>query len=223
MGTSTIDGSPRADRRETSTRSCCENDAGEFVDVVRFQIVSDAHVWTSVGGRTERVAQRQGRRFDDSEHLVAADRTRSSIPLVLFVFQRCAVSELRYALREFPFKPLSAERRELDPPLDLRRGPAAAQAPTRPRVDTADVDAGGLRAFCSPCHGRTSIVIPLFTIMMGPAGRKGQFDRQGPFASDVLEPTHTGGAGVRPIEGAGRTRQTRFPRRAPGPVRGCGW
>ncbi len=90
-----------------------------------------------------------------------------------FVFQRRALFELRYALRELPFKPFSAERCELDPSPDLSVGPAAAQAPSRPRVDTADVDAWGLRAFCSPCHGRTSIVVSLFALMMEPASRKG--------------------------------------------------
>ena len=109
--------------------------------------------------------------------LLASDQNCSSISRVSLVFQRCVLSELRSALREFPLKPFSAERCELDPFSDLSGGPAAAQAPSRPRVDTTDVDAWGLRAFCSPCHGRTSIVVSLFALMMGPAGRKGQFDR----------------------------------------------
>lgn len=69
-----------------------------------------------------------------------------------FLFQRRALFEPDKASREFPFKPFSAERRELDPCADLGRGPAAAQAPPRPRVETADVDAWGLRAFCPPFH-----------------------------------------------------------------------
>ena len=64
--------------------------------------------------------------------LLATDRSRPSIPPVLLVFQRSALSELRSALRELPFQPFSAVRCELDPSLDLSRGPATAQAPPRP-------------------------------------------------------------------------------------------
>ena len=51
-----------------------------------------------------------------------------------FLFQRRALFEPHKTSREFPFKPFSAERRELGPRSDLGGGPAAAQAPPRPRV-----------------------------------------------------------------------------------------
>ena len=173
-------------------RACCASEPRLVVGID----VADSDAGTHVGGS------------DSVKSRLATDQTCSSISPVSLVFQRRALSELRYAPRKLPFKPVSAERGELDPFSDLSGGPAAAQAPSRPRVETADVDAWGLRAFCPPCHGRTSTVVPLFALMMEPAGRKGQFDGQRQFASDVLEPAHAGGAGVRTTEGVGRTRQT---------------
>ncbi len=62
-----------------------------------------------------------------------------------FAFRWCLLSESCYASREVPFKPASAERRELGPCSSLTGGPAAAQAPPRLRIEAADVYARGLR------------------------------------------------------------------------------
>ena len=94
------------------------------------------------------------------------------------VFQRLALSELYQASREFPLKPASAERCQLAPFSDLGVGPAAAQAPPRLRIGTADVDAGGLRAFCPPFHGRAPIGVSPFALTMEPASGRGRFDRR---------------------------------------------
>ena len=53
----------------------------------------------------------------------------------------CAFFEFFEAPREFLLKSASAERRKLGPFADLVGGPAAAQAPPRLRIETANVDA----------------------------------------------------------------------------------
>jgi hypothetical protein len=74
-------------------------------------------------------------------------------------------SEFHEAVREFLSKPISAERRKLRPFADLGGGPAAAKAPTRLRIEIADVDAWGWRALARPFHGSPSLGVPLFAFM----------------------------------------------------------
>ena len=126
-------------------------------------------------GSRRRIPVRTGTPADCGGELPRRFKRSSTVS---FVFRWLALSEPCQAPREFPFEPASAERCQLAPFFDLGGGPAAAQAPPRLRVGTADVDARGLRAFRPAFHGRTSIGDPPFALTMEPASRQGRSGRQ---------------------------------------------